>query len=125
MPHLQAVPLEEPKSALPPLRGFDADAAAPEGKRSAAQPSFTAVAGKVQEGTKIRIQDLPADPTVTVDILGGNGSVLRRLYQGPWKNDQTLDWDGLDQSGRPVAPGPYRAKVTTSQKTYISEFTVQ
>lgn len=126
-PHLQAVPSEAPKSSLPPLQGFDADAsaAAPVGKPSAIHSTLTAVAGKVQEGTKIRIQDLPADPSVTVEILGGNGAVLRGLYQGPWKNDQTIDWDGLDQAGHPVAPGPYRAKVTTSKKTYISEFTVQ
>jgi hypothetical protein len=84
-----------------------------------------AIHGGVQEGTAIRIQNLPADSSVSIDILNGKGQVVRRLYQGPWSPDQKLDWDGRDAAGKAVPAGGYRARVTTSSRSFVSEFTVQ
>jgi hypothetical protein len=92
-------------------------------------PKSSKASGKtgsgVRVGTVLRLQGLPSDASVVIDILDARGVAVRRLYQGAWSGGQSLDWDGLDAAGQPVAPGPYRARVKTSSKTYVSEFSVQ
>jgi hypothetical protein len=125
-PRPGGVPALPQESSLPTLT--DGEGTAPtfltQGTPGAKRPSKER-SGAVREGTAIRIQDLPADPSVTVDILDAKGRVVRRLYRGPWAERQVLDWDGRDASGAPVDPGSYRARVTTSKGTFLSEFSVQ
>jgi len=52
---------------------------------------------------------------VTVTVLDDSGSVVRKIEMGPQKPGVlTLDWDGLDDLGQPVAEGKYSIKVAAT-----------
>ena len=42
-----------------------------------------------------------------------DGTLVRRLYQGPILDSLTLRWDGRDAKGAPMAPGSYRLTVVS------------
>lgn len=52
---------------------------------------------------------LPADGEVTVGLYDQKGQLVRWLAQGEYRytGNNTETWDGLDQYGRPAAPGTY------------------
>jgi hypothetical protein len=84
-----------------------------------------AFVSNAREGHSVRFQNLPVSAKTTIVILDAKGVVVKRLYEGPWKNGQKLDWDGLDHAGKPVKPGVYRAGVMSSKGTFVSRFTVK
>jgi len=61
---------------------------------------------------------LPAEGEVTVHVLDLHGRVVRSLYQGILPGGEAgLDWDGRDDQGRPLASGPYIARLRSASRT--------
>jgi hypothetical protein len=59
---------------------------------------------------------LPADGPVTIDIYNLTGRRVRRLVEGPQTAGMhDVDWRGLDDSGRRVAPGIYFLRLVSDQ----------
>lgn len=55
-----------------------------------------------------------ASSDVTLQILDGGGQLVRRLtLSSPHPGTDELVWDGLNDAGRPTAPGVYRGWLTT------------
>jgi hypothetical protein len=124
-PPPQAAPAVVPEVAPDSYTGLESEPVMRVTMVSKASKGSMAPGSAVRVGTAIRIQGIPSDTSVVIDVVDAHGMTVRRLYQGIWAKDQVLDWDGLDGMGRPVASGAYRARVKTSSKTYTSEFTVQ
>ncbi len=63
----------------------------------------------VQTGTPVRF-NLPRRAKVSVNILGPDGSVIRELLGGEWRDagDVAARWDGRDAWGAPMPLGDYR-----------------
>ena len=65
--------------------------------------------------TRVLIKvDEPVDLTLRVfDVLGRQVHIFSKQYQTP--GDYEIIWDGLDESGRKAAPGPYLYAVQAGQ----------
>lgn len=80
------------------------------------------------QSTPIRFE-LQDDATdVTVQVLDGDGNVVRTMNLGPQTSgQQVVDWDGLDDNGNAVPEGGYKIEVhakndqgSVSTKTNLS-----
>src|SRR5690606_14538072 len=50
----------------------------------------------------------PSAGPLTLDVVDANGNRVRRLgLEGTATGAATLDWDGRDETGKPVAAGTY------------------
>jgi hypothetical protein len=92
-------------------------------------PSLSA-AGKelvFQEGDRIYLSiKSPEQQAVTLSVLGPNGMLIRRLYQGEWQPGvHQIDWDGRDESGKPVSPGRYSVVLKAGGKTMSDRLLIQ
>jgi hypothetical protein len=58
----------------------------------------------------------PAGP-LTMTIVDPKGRAIRRLRSGPAPHASALAWDGRDDAGREVPPGPYVARFATAKTT--------
>jgi len=61
---------------------------------------------------------LPAAGHAVVDVLDLQGRLVRTLLSGPRAaGEQTVEWDGRDANGRPVASGSYLARLRAGGRT--------
>jgi hypothetical protein len=92
-------------------------------------PSLSA-AGKelvFQEGDRIYLSiKSPQQQSVDLSVLGPNGMLIRRLYEGEWQPGvHQIDWDGRDESGKPVPPGRYSVVLKAGGKTMSDRLLIQ
>ncbi len=92
-------------------------------------PSLSA-AGKelvFQEGDRIYLSiESEQKQSVTLSVAGADGTPIRRLYEGEWqKGIHEIDWDGMDESGRPVPPGIYSVVLKAGGKTMSDRLVIQ
>ena len=94
----------------------------------AAPPSFTRKPTATKAGELVKIEfAVDRETDVEVAILGAKGEVVRHLVAGvlgknppePLKAnslEQTVEWDGRDDAGKPAAGGPFQARVRAGLK---------
>jgi hypothetical protein len=71
--------------------------------------------------TSIRL-DLPNAGRTDVAICDVTGRVLRRLASAAFpRGSHSIDWDGSDNEGRPVASGVYFCRVETGRKVLTTK----
>jgi hypothetical protein len=92
-------------------------------------PSLSA-AGKelvFHEGDRIYLSiESPQQQSVILSVLGPEGALIRRLYEGEWQPGvHQIDWDGRDASGRPVPPGRYSVVLKAGGKTMSDRLLIQ
>ena len=82
---------------------------------------------KFQEGNKIYLSTESAKTQpVEVYVLGVGGTLVRRIYEGPWeKGPHQIVWDGMDDLGRQAPPGQYAVVLKTGGKTLSDQVTIQ
>jgi len=94
-------------------------------------PTATAVlsnpGSETQSGDSIRLSvDTDKTQAVVVTALSPAGILVRHLYQGLWvAGSHFVDWDGKDDSGKPVAPGNYTIMVQAGDKKMSGIVTIK
>jgi subtilisin family serine protease len=75
-------------------------------------------------GTSIRF-GVPVDAWVKVTVHDVTGRRVRELFDGVAEGGRHgVAWDGLDGSGRPVAPGVYFARVESSGRSEVGKVAI-
>jgi hypothetical protein len=94
-------------------------------------PTATAVlsnsGSETQSGDSIRLSvDTDKTQTVVVTALSPTGILIRHLYQGLWvAGSHFVEWDGKDDSGKPVVPGNYTIVVQAGDKKMSGIVTIK
>lgn len=63
--------------------------------------------------------DVSIDAAGVVDVYGVDGRRIRRLALGANRARPTVEWDGRDEAGRPVASGKYLIAVSAGDRSYV------
>ena len=68
---------------------------------------LSAMPNPFRAGTEVRFH-LPGESTIRLAVYDVTGRSVRELVNGPFDaGPHTVSWDGMDESGRPVAGGVY------------------
>jgi len=119
-------PADRPQS---PTEGKTAPSAqhpdAAVGSAHPGRPSSSAPAS--QEGFPLRLEvETDSRQPVAVTVIDPAGLPVRNLYSGTWEAGvHFVDWDGLDDSGRPLAPGTYTVVLDSGGKVRSGTVTIQ
>lgn len=107
LPEKTETPTEQPQTASMPTANPPSSSPAPFRLKGVSQHSHTRAALEVLSSCSI-----------AVVILNETQEAVRFLFTGRLAPGfYPISWDGLDQNGRPAAPGRYRLRVTTGEIT--------
>jgi hypothetical protein len=86
----------------------------------------SALAPVSQEGFPLRLEvETDSRQPVAVTVIDPAGLPVRNLYSGTWEAGvHSVDWDGLDDAGRPLAPGTYTVVLDAGGKVQSGTVTI-
>jgi hypothetical protein len=89
-------------------------------------PPGPSTAPASQEGFPLRLEvETDSRQLVAVTVIDSAGLPVRNLYSGTWEAGvHSVDWDGLDDSGHPLAPGTYTVVVDAGGKVQSGTVTI-
>ncbi|MCB0582039.1 MAG: T9SS type A sorting domain-containing protein, partial [Phaeodactylibacter sp.] len=69
---------------------------------------------------------LPADDDILLNVLDMNGKVVKQLAFGQYPaGNHTVEWDGTNAAGTPVASGVYIYQLHTSSDVFGQQMIIQ
>jgi len=112
--------------SAPMGRSADRPQSPAQGSAPAAQSPDPAAAPSSREGFPLRLEvEAESRQMVSVTVIDAVGMPVRSLYSGTWEaGAHFLDWDGLDDSGRPLGPGTYTVVLEAGGKVQSGTVTI-
>jgi hypothetical protein len=105
----------------PPAGPRPAQAAVP------ARPAAPPAAQASRQGRSLELRlNLDGSGPVQVTVLDDGGHVRRDLFKGTLAaGEHALPWNGLDDAGRPVAPGNYQVVVASQGRRMVQSLRIK